>query len=162
MKLSRALWALGHKSLSVVPLSCLYGTSFSLQDLPWAPKDGFKLLLIREGRRCRAPIRKGPSRDKSAAWRQGPSSPSRTTHSSNFVFLCRRKTLNKWTTLTPWWSILHSREEDCQNQPKTTWGQLWRRMLASTLILLRGPVFHFKTWRPTPILFQRKVQSLGH
>ena len=40
----------GHKSLSVVSVSCLEEIgSFSLHDLPWVPEDRFKWLLIREG-----------------------------------------------------------------------------------------------------------------
>lgn len=42
----------GHGSLSMFPVSCLYGIDFSLCDL-WVPKNRFRQLLIKEWRECR-------------------------------------------------------------------------------------------------------------
>ena len=40
-------------SLSMCPISCFSGISFSLHELPRVPKGRFRQLLIREGRGCR-------------------------------------------------------------------------------------------------------------
>ena len=40
------------KNPSVSPISCYWGTSFSLHDLPRVPKGRFEQLLIREERGC--------------------------------------------------------------------------------------------------------------
>lgn len=61
------------------------------------------------GKGGHAKTREEQSRNSSAAFWQGPGSPSRDAQSNITELFCRTKTPNKWKKYT-WWSVLHFRE----------------------------------------------------
>ena len=84
-----------HTSLSVSSISCFWGISLSLHDIPGVPKGRFKQLLVREWRQCRdqgEAVKRQSCRLGALSWFL------LKEYICNNIFepFCRIKTPNKW------------------------------------------------------------------